>query len=124
MKRDMDLIRKILLLAEEHTHGQFDDVPKIDGFTDEQVGYHCHLIGEAGLGVVLDVSDLASEGPMGHFCRLTWAGHEFLDASRDLARWERVKSAAGSAAFTVVLQSLLAIAKTEVFKRLGLGPPE
>lgn len=49
MKREMDLVRQILLKIEQHEHGLAPRDLAIDGHTDEQVAYHVHLMGQAGL---------------------------------------------------------------------------
>jgi len=49
MKRDFDLIRKILLTMEAHEHGFLRDELRIDGYNDEQIAFHMYLLGEAGL---------------------------------------------------------------------------
>ena len=45
MKRDMDLIRNILLHVEEHDNLQF----ALDGCDEPTVAYHVRLLSEAGL---------------------------------------------------------------------------
>jgi hypothetical protein len=48
--------------------------------------------------------------------RLTWAGHEFLDAARDEQRWIKVKESVeglGGIPFEVVRAELLEMAKQE-----------
>ncbi len=51
MKRDMELMRKILIkLEEEFEAGEGNKFGiKIDGYDNELVGEHCELISEAGL---------------------------------------------------------------------------
>lgn len=49
MKRDMDLVRKILMALEDNPTGYFKDEMTIDGYTEEDVGYHCYLLLQAGL---------------------------------------------------------------------------
>jgi hypothetical protein len=107
MKRDMDLIRRILLALEDHEGTDFPQL-HFEGVADEQLQYHLVLMGEAGLidGI-----------PMSHVMefqfdpyRLTWYGHEFLDDIRNEAVWERVKRAVmthlGGSVSVVVLQEL------------------
>jgi hypothetical protein len=48
MKRDMDLIRKIVLWAEEQPPGPLHDI-KIEGHSTGEVAYHCYLLVDAGL---------------------------------------------------------------------------
>ena len=45
MKRDMDLIRKILLHVEQHDDLQF----VIEGYSEQQIAYHVRLLVEAEL---------------------------------------------------------------------------
>ena len=49
MKRDPDLIRKIILAVEDLPTGLVLDKIKIDGYTREQIGYHSYLIVDSGL---------------------------------------------------------------------------
>lgn len=90
MKRDMDLVRKILLVLEDNPepHDWIFDLA-IDGYSDKETTYHVQIMAQAGLIE-------ASERPMSDFIHWiphcpTWAGHEFLDASRDEGRWNKAK---------------------------------
>ena len=90
MKRDMDLVRKILLELEDTPYelGGFD--LELEGYSPDQISYHVMLLNEAGL---IEANDLSTFGgkkwtPK----RLTWAGHEFIEASRDESRWEKAKN--------------------------------
>jgi hypothetical protein len=88
MKRDMDLIRKILLAIEAHPfYGKWNVPLDFGDFPEELVDYHLKLLSEANLieaKVRIGSKRWVING-------LTWAGHEFLDASRDDSRWESVK---------------------------------
>lgn len=94
MKRDMDLIRAMLLAIEADNHG-FAPEMAIDGYTQEQIGYHAVLLGEAGLAKVHDVTHGGSHSPEALITRLTWEGHEFLDAARENNRWNKAKDTIG-----------------------------
>jgi hypothetical protein len=90
MKRDMDLIRQILLKTEEQPPNlNVVDLsfPEVDVAT---IGEHVHLLDEAGLVEAIDCSSRAGIDwkPM----RLTWIGHEFLDASRNETVWQKAKT--------------------------------
>lgn len=83
MKRDMDLIRKILSDVEATQ----TDGPLIS-LKDPHEAYQALLLKEAGL---IEASII--NGPFGKprgaiIQRLTWNGHEFLDASRDNKIWK------------------------------------
>ena len=62
MKRDMDLIRAMLLAVEEHPSG-FAPKIELQGYTQEQINYHAYLLGEAGLANVADVRILVVKAP-------------------------------------------------------------
>src|SRR4051812_16606209 len=89
MKRDMDLVRKILLKLEEDTDTGMVINFTIDGYEPDLVSYHVYLLSDAGLLHAKNVSDLTYFEWAPSF--LTWAGHEFLDASREEGRWQKAK---------------------------------
>lgn len=91
MKRDMDLIRQILLAAELDEHGLVSNEPTVPGYTDEQIKYHISLLGDAGLARVCDITTVGSRSPQAMLLGLTWQGHEFLDAARANDRWNQAK---------------------------------
>ncbi len=121
MKRDMDLVRQILLKIEEHEHGRAPTELVIEGHTDEEVGYHVHLMGQAGLLKVADVTDMGSASPEAIPIGMMWAGHDFLDAAREPSLWEKAKQKLGagfaSVSFDVLKELLVALARGQ----LGLG---
>ena len=111
MQRDMDLVRKILLYMEEQEHAQnirwkFD----IEGYTAEQIGYHAHLMEQAGLIFAARVDYMENLSPSAKPLSLTWAGHDFLEATKPPGLWERAKKTvikpAGGVAFSVLLDWL------------------
>jgi len=90
MKRDMDLIRKMLLAIEADEQGLAPKI-EIDGYTQEEINYHAILLGEAGLAVVIEAGGMGGTSPEAQIDRLTWAGHEFLDSSRENKTWNQAK---------------------------------
>lgn len=112
MKRDMDLLRLLLLKLEAlDEDGQniylFDNSEEfeIDGFTWEQIVYHFDLAVEARM--VDQGGRGAMEGFM--FRRLTWSGHDFVDAVRDDDIWKKTRQGATAAGgFSVELLKDLA----------------
>ena len=91
MKRDFDLFRKILLFVENAPSG-FAPTIVLDGYSGAEIGYHAHLLIEAGLARGVDVTDLGSTAPESLITNLTWAGHEFAELARDQSRWEQAMS--------------------------------
>jgi hypothetical protein len=90
----MDLVRRILLAIEANPSGRAPDKLRIEEYTEDQIGYHVTIMMEAGLVEGYDTNHLESESPTAAATRLTWEGHEFLDASRDESRWEKAKGVA------------------------------
>lgn len=86
MKRDMELVRKILLAVE---NSQTDTL--IDGYDDDTIKYHKALVIEKGLadGSVLK-SNTEIPAAVG-LVKLTWSGHDFVDAIASESNWAKVK---------------------------------
>jgi hypothetical protein len=114
MKRDLELIRKMVLATEDAPSGWAPQL-KFEGYTDAQVGYHAYLLINAGLAKGRDRSTIGGEGPEGFITSLTWAGHEFAEAARDEARWRKalgiVQEKGGTVTIGVLTQLLVALMK-------------
>jgi hypothetical protein len=117
MKRDMDLIRKILLEIEKHSNDtdltKFDNIEQ-EGYSDSEIYYHVELLREADL---IDVDFLVG-GPF-IINRLTWKGHEFLDTSRHNTIWEKAKkqvlNKTGNLSFEILKQVLIRLTIGQIF---------
>jgi hypothetical protein len=103
MKRDMDLLRALLLKIEEMPHnggriGEFH----IPGYSDEEVCFHAQLAQDEKL---IEARFLK---PTTYFSvdRLTYAGCEFLDLARDDTRWARAKEKVESSTGTLTMEAL------------------
>ncbi len=89
MNRDMDLARRILHETEKAPFDGGWVKPNIPDVQDDALQYHLLLLWEAGL---IDARDMSShDGPCYAPIRLTWHGHEFLDASRNDTIWAKAK---------------------------------
>lgn len=89
MKRDMELIRLVLLKAQDD-----DRNGPIKGYTEDEIKYHRKQAKEAGLieAIVLESSDKPSPVPANVVVRdLTWAGHDFIDGIQSESNWNKVK---------------------------------
>jgi hypothetical protein len=92
MKRDMDLIRRILIEIEEK-----DKEIHIEDYSEEQINYHKALLIEAEL--VEGKVHYSSRGGKNsdiipdwvYIIKLTWQGHEFLDQARSETVWNKAK---------------------------------
>ena len=119
MKRDMDLVRAILLAMEDHSEGFAPDVIDVPGFSKDQIRYHAYLLGQANLMDVAVTTTMSDQSPQAMPVSLTWAGHEFLANAREEKNWlqaKRLMKGAGAASFHVWQSVLTSL----VMKNLGL----
>jgi predicted transcriptional regulator len=116
MKRDMDLIRQILFAIEKQPFTGRRVTLDINGYSNDMVSYHIILLHEAGL---IDAVNFSSkEGPRYFPTRLTWQGHEFLEAIKDDTRWNKVKSImekAGGFAYEIAKVVAIDLMKNQIF---------
>jgi hypothetical protein len=89
MKRDMDLIRQILANTEARDFESGEPPEPYQAQTVEEA-YQIALMNDAGL-VLADCTSETGTPVGATIFRLTWAGHDFLDAARDDAIWKKAK---------------------------------
>lgn len=89
MKRDMDLVRQILLAAEAQPIGE--TLEGLDGVEQDVFSLHVIWMKEAGL-VHAAVSEYMDGGAAAFVFRLTWSGCEFADAVRSDTLWKKAKT--------------------------------
>lgn len=122
MKRDMELVRSILLALEAVPEDE--QVPNplvIDGYSEDSVGHHVHLMGEAGLLNTADITASCSTSDQALAFGITWAGHEFIDTMRSQEVWEQTKQAmkdAGGGGFSMMLDFGKKVAEGFMKKKL------
>lgn len=120
MKRDLELVRSILLRIEEHEEP--GTVPMaFEGFSEQQVMYNAKLLLEEEMILGYDSS------PVGGYSveptRLTWKGHDFLADAKNESVWQKslqiVKEKGGSISFEAFKALLAAVAKEAVTKQFS-----
>lgn len=84
MKRDMELIREILLLIEADS---FDG--SIEGYDSEIVEKHMKLLIAEKL---INRNSVGIGGKFATTTELTWAGHEFIENLRQKEIWNTIKT--------------------------------
>ena len=124
MKRDMELVRKLLLhIEQEYTYQPLDSRHiEIDGYSKEHIAYHLKIMDDGGL---IDVQN--STVMVGNIHRfvidgITWNGHEFLDSVRNDGVWSHTKESlkpVGSASFEVVKSIAVAYIGSKSSERSG-----
>ncbi len=122
MKRDLDVIRNILLQIETNDIGNRQWVKiSIPEIGEAVLQEHLFLAWESGFIEGNDVSSLSSRGFKPR--RLTPAGHDFLDSVRDPEIWKKTKEGANAAGgFTLELLGDIAkgFIKTQLKKQTGV----
>lgn len=120
MKRDIDLIRKLLLYLEEKPDDKIVKDLELEGFSKDKIQYHFILMDQAGLiRCERSISSTTSDRVIQVYpFSLTWQGHEFLEVSRNDTFWNKakgvVKSKSGALSVDVVKALLIAMAKDAV----------
>ncbi|WP_447915939.1 DUF2513 domain-containing protein [Delftia acidovorans] len=117
MKRDMDLIRDILFWMEEHDA----DSPRIPEKSEREIGYHCHLLADAGLIVAANSSSYGDTVPQAIPISLTSRGHDFIDSARNKTVWSTVKNKVATTTGGASIAIMTELLKEEVKRRLGLS---
>lgn len=117
MKRDMELIRLLLLQVE-----QGEAPPELSQYSEDETLYNYALMADAGL-IVASLTPETGVPIAVSVYRLTWAGHDFLDATRDSTIWnsakEKILKPGASWTFSILVEWL----KQEVHKRVFAVPP-
>lgn len=91
MKRDMDLVRLILLKIEEEYRDTAIYDLTVDGYDMSTVAYHCDILHDAGYISYFEPFHADDELQSFRVGALTWAGNEYLEKIRDNSRWAEVK---------------------------------
>ena len=122
MRRDPDLIRKLLFHFDEKPDYTAERCPAIEGYSDVDILYHMLLLAQAGF---LDHQPEWTTS-RDRIIRvlgfgLTWDGHEFLEAARDDNRWQRVKQQVIGTSGGLLFDLLKTWLKQEGMKHLPLS---
>jgi hypothetical protein len=110
MKRDMELVRKILFALESSQQNA-----AFAGYNDDTVKYHQALVIEAGLAVGSSLKSGTGnrEVPTAvMLTKLTWAGHEFLDTVRNDTVWAKTKQTFASKGLDMTLDLVKSVASS------------
>ncbi|RWO87966.1 DUF2513 domain-containing protein [Mesorhizobium sp.] len=94
MKRDMELVRQIMLWVQEKPDLN-PALVAIEGHEFGEINRHVEILSEAGF---LDVMRRKmGSGPDQFFVRdLTWEGHEFIATTQNKTVWSKMKSTYGT----------------------------
>ncbi len=116
MKLDPELFKKILEAYENLPYSPVGNEIEIDGYSKDEVHYHQELL--------LDVEYILAEKAAyvgGNVyirpIRLTYAGHEFLNLSRNSQAWDKAKdiwSKAGGFVLGIAKELLISLIRSQL----------
>lgn len=117
MKRDMDLIRRIVLTTADLPYGE--QLQEMDGVDEETFVTHVIWLSEAGLVKAITEDGVGpSEARYAFVFRLTWSGCEFADAIRNDTLWAKAKSNVLKPGMSFTFDVLKEWLKTEITQGL------
>lgn len=124
MKRDIDLIRTILLEVESQPIGQSNIDLDLKEYDELTIGEHVRLLKEAGY---IDATIIPTLSPSGEeivagysISRLLNGGHDFLDAARNETVWNKTKDKLKSVGGSVPLEIVVNVASQVLNHMLGI----
>ena len=120
MKRNMDLVREILMQIEA-TEPEKEITLDVTGYSKEEIGLHVELMIEYGLieGKAIPSDTGAAHTILTYWIKgMTWEGHDFLDAARNDTIWNKAKEkcleATGGLSLDVLKVCLVELSKQAV----------
>ena len=112
MKRDMDIVRNILLTFERD--GEYEVMDAIEAG-------HVAIMIDAGLVDAKVATDGNGQPIAAMIFRITWSGHDFLDNARSPEIWDKAKKAISEKAASVSIDILTALLKKLAADSLGVA---
>jgi len=109
MQRSMELIREILFALDRHAHGFAPPKIEIGNHSDEEIGFHIHLMGQAKLLDTIDVTTHGDKSPQALASAITWEGYDFLEAAKNDAIWKKATDTLSRNGMGVTLEILKAL---------------
>ncbi|MCB5725314.1 DUF2513 domain-containing protein [Mitsuokella jalaludinii] len=123
MKRDLDLLRNMLLKMEslDSSHGTVRLYTFKDLCDDEAVlSLHIHLLLDAGFIEATDIVHLDDAVDDFLITRITFDGYDYLDSIRNDSIWNEVKQKISSVGGSVSLDIVKELGVTLVRQHLGI----
>jgi hypothetical protein len=118
MKRNWDMIRTILLRVEELKPNALLTLESFPIDEHQEISYHLEILEEAGL-LSGKIHKTPGGSPHGfHLIRLTWLGHEFLEAIRSDALWNDIKAQLNAQKVTLGVETIMITAQAITKKLL------
>lgn len=118
MKRDWDLIRKIMLKVEESAPHEDTAPEEVEGYDQELVAYNMRRLIERDLCVPTNRND--AEARLG-VAELTWEGHDFLDKIRTDDVWVETKKTFKDKCIDLTFDLIGTVSSAILMQKLGVS---
>lgn len=111
MKRDMDLVKKILLNIESSEPLESLTDIQIDGYDKNTINAHCELLYCRNL--IKEFNPINAYGGMisASVSGLTWEGYDFLEAIRNDSKWNETKEIIKNKGLPMAIETIMTISK-------------
>lgn len=107
MKRDMDLVRSILLTIESQPDSKPIPFLQVEGYDSETVAYHCEIMYQNGLLLHFSGQKVGiGEYGFWEVSGITWEGYDYLDKIRDNTIWDKTKAAIKKKGLPLVIDTI------------------
>ncbi len=125
MKRDLDLIRYLLLTTEQSDKGVTDSILVNQRYDIKDIAFHTELLIDRGLVSGLVEYDGFRTTPLSvEITRITWEGYDYLDSIRSDKVWSKAKDvickSVGDTSLSVVKDTCQLVAKALIKQHLEL----
>ena len=122
MKRDMEVIRKLLMFFNEKEEPEMVEAPSIgDEFSESVVQYHLRLMCQAGwLNYEAERSGTSDRIIRVYPFDLTWEGHEFLAKINADGVWPKLKAIIGAKGGSMAVSVISQLATKLALEAAGL----
>lgn len=123
MKRDMELVRQILIAQEDDNLEQWcDDMGHkyADREFEKILLHHVELLVEAGFLEAVLTKNHRGEVSGASIQKLTWEGHDFLDAARNEKVWKKAMNKIATSGGAVTFALTKELLKKYATEALGL----
>lgn len=118
MKRDMDLIRNLLIKVEEVYEPGADSINfskiRIDGYDDKVIAEHLLLMKEAGLIRNINAKQYVTGSTMLSIGNLTNEGYDTLEKFRNDTVWNKTKEIARDKGLPMLIDIFSQVASTVI----------
>ena len=122
MKRDLELIRHILLTLEasDYSHRVYIENFVTDEYSLETISYHINLLLDCNYIDATPIPIVRCHYIQFNVHRITSQGHDYLDSIRDDTIWKQTKEKIGNITSSVSLDIVKTVAQKIILGLIGI----